>query len=64
MQGLAELRAANERAAERELAQLRSDTIRGLRYVYRQEGVDGVAVLMAEAVPELFAMSRRKEAAA
>ena len=49
MLGLQELRAANERAAERELAQLRADTVRGLRWVFSGEGESGVVRLLVEA---------------
>lgn len=49
MLGLSELRIANARQAERELAQLRADTIRGLRYEHAQAGDTGVVRLMVEA---------------
>ncbi len=49
MQGLRELRAANERAAERELEELQADTIRGLRYALRSGGMAQVTAIIGEA---------------
>lgn len=45
MLGLCELQAVNERAAEKELEELRADTVRGLR----SEGWDGVDAILTEA---------------
>ncbi len=50
MNGLRELRAANERAAERELQELRADTIRGLRYALRSGGMVEVNAIIGEAL--------------
>ncbi len=49
MQGLRELVAANERAAERELEELHADTIRGLRYAHRTGGMALVDAIIGEA---------------
>ena len=61
MQSLEALRAANERAAERELAELAADTIKGLRYALRTGGMAQVDVILAEAfgLPMTQSVQRR-----
>jgi hypothetical protein len=59
------LRARNDRAAARELAELRADTVKGLKYALSQGGVDGVLALLTEAgvlVPlfDRFAGNKRR----
>ncbi|KKN84387.1 hypothetical protein LCGC14_0288490 [marine sediment metagenome] len=49
MRGLAEIQADNERAATRELAELRADTVKGLRRAFDLHGIEGVARLLGEA---------------
>ena len=49
MQGLEELKAENERAEARELAELRADTVKGLRWAYETAGIKGVEALLSEA---------------
>ncbi len=49
MRGLAETRAANDEAARRELAELRADTVKGLRHALATGGVDSVTELLTEA---------------
>lgn len=51
MLGLQELKAANERAAKKELADMRADTITYLRMVAEQQGNDGIRSLLVEAIP-------------
>ena len=48
MEDLDQLKATNKRAAARELAELRRDTVKGLRYALKQGGVDAVIDLLAE----------------
>ena len=47
------LRRKNEEAAKRELAELRADTIKGLRFAHRCGGVAGVLRLLTEALGEV-----------
>lgn len=49
MDSLTELKAKNERAAARELAELRADTVKGLRFAFEREGITGVTALLIEA---------------
>jgi hypothetical protein len=49
MQGLEQLKADNYRAAARELADLRADTLKGLAYAYQTRGVTGVLDLLTDA---------------
>jgi hypothetical protein len=49
MQGLEEIKAENERAEARELAELRAATIYGLRWAYETVGIEGVETLLSEA---------------
>lgn len=49
MRSLAELKAANNRVAARELAELRGDTVKGLRHAYTFNGIEGVKQILAEA---------------
>lgn len=66
MQGLEELGAANDAAANRELGELRHDTIRGLKLALEREGAAGVINLLREAavltpVFDWFADGNRKQ---
>lgn len=47
------LKRRNEEAAAGELAELRADTIKGLRYAFRIGGVAGVLRLLTEALGEV-----------
>ena len=49
MEGLEQLKATNKRAAARELAELRRETVQGLRYALEQGGVDAVIQLLMDA---------------
>ena len=53
MEGLTELQRRNEEAATKELAELRSDTVKGLRYIYQKEGMVGFLRIVNEAIGEL-----------
>jgi len=58
------LQARNDRAAERELADLRLDTVKGLRFTFGQEGESGIVRLLIEAgIVAPSAASLRKVAA-
>lgn len=46
------LKRRNDEAAAKELAELRADTIKGLRYAFRLGGVAGVLRLLTEALGE------------
>ncbi len=50
MKGLEELQADNERDDnERELAELRADTVKGLKWAYKGGGIDALHSLLKEA---------------
>ena len=49
MLGLQENIALQERAATRELLELRADTVRGLKFTFGQEGEHGIIRLLVEA---------------
>ncbi|KKN83826.1 hypothetical protein LCGC14_0294790 [marine sediment metagenome] len=49
MQGLEELKAENERAEARELAELRADTVKGLRWAFETGNIGSVETLLSEA---------------
>ncbi len=49
--GLDELQERNRRAAEKELADMRADTIQYLRMVAQHHGNDGIRSLLVEAIP-------------
>lgn len=49
MHGLRDLIAMNDRAAEKELSELRTDTVRGLRYEHSKGGTHAVIRLLVEA---------------
>lgn len=51
MMGLRELQETNRRAAEKELATMRADTIQYLQMVAQQHGDDGLRSLLVEALP-------------
>ena len=49
MRSREELTDINNRAAARELAELRGDTVKGLRYAHNFNGIEGVQQILAEA---------------
>jgi hypothetical protein len=49
MKSLAETQEANDRAAARELAELRADTVKGLRHALESGGMGGLTGLLEEA---------------
>jgi hypothetical protein len=49
MNSLEQLKADNDRAAARELAELRADTVKGLRFAFQQGQANGVITLLQEA---------------
>ena len=52
MDSLQDLKRKNDEAAAKELAELRADTIKGLRFAFRCGGVAGVLRLLTEALGE------------
>ena len=53
--------AVQDRAAMRELTELRADTVKGLRFTFDQEGETGIVRLLIEAgivAPEASALRR------
>jgi hypothetical protein len=49
MKGLDEIKADNDRAAARELAELRADTVKGLRHAFATGQANGIIILLQEA---------------